>query len=139
MPPKNKGGLPDGTFAINQEDKKEIVALGRDLRKFVLEYAAKKPNFHLKIVAGAFQYFMDIETQKKNLIGDDVALSQRVLAAEGLGTRINEPFNDPEPTPPTIEEQIKFHEEQIASLKKKDPEVDAASIAPKPAEAPAQA
>lgn len=130
-----KPNLPDGTFTINKDDKKVVVELGKKLRTFLLDFAQEKKSLHIKIIAGAFQYFMEIEGQKGKLIGDDVALSQEVLVKYGLGDKIEEPFQDgPEVVPPTKEEQIKFHTEAIAKLSApepvKDADVEAAAIVP---------
>lgn len=120
--------LPDGTWAVNKEDKELIVDLGRELTKFILNYAkAKGETFHTKIVAGSFQYFMELQNQKAKLVGDDVLITQAALEQYGLGNKIDEPFTEPEPAPTPVAEVEKVAADDAA---KKDADVEDASIAP---------
>lgn len=140
--------LPEGTWSINAEDKKEIVAFGRELSKFIYGYVKSKgvTRFHTKLVAGAFQYFMDLQTQKAKIVGDDILIAQDTLEKNGLGAEVNEPFDDPEPVVETKEQKIARLKADLEELEKPepvaDPEVEEASITPdnKPVQvdAPAQ-
>lgn len=143
---ENKNGqpkLPEGTWAVTKEDKEHIVELGRELTAFILEYAKKQgETFHAKIVAGAFQYFMDVQAQKAKVVGDDILIAQDAMARFNLGDKISEPFTEIEVMVPTKEEQIEAHKKAIEELEKPeqkteevkaDEEVENASIAPSPA------
>lgn len=149
MPPKNPQ-LPDGTWAVTKEDKEIIVDFGRKLSKFIFDYAkaaAKDGKFHTKIVAGGFQYFMDMQKQKAALVGDDILIAQVALEQYNLGPKITEPFTDVEEIPEeTKEEKIERLKKELAEAEApeqtdntdplpldepvSDPEVDDASIAP---------
>lgn len=132
-----KPNLPDGTWAVTAEDKKEIVSFGRELSKFIFDYIAKlgKDKFHAKIVAGGFQYFMDIQAQKSKLIGDDVVIAQETLEKYSLGNKIDEPFVDVEIVPESKEAKIERLKKEIEILEAPetpvaDTEVEDASITP---------
>ena len=96
------GVLPDGTWAVSKEDKPKIRAFGRKLVEFIRQYAKEEGGgtFHTKLVAGGFQYFMDVQSQLSKLVGDDLVLAAKVLTENALGDKIEEPFADaPEPAP----------------------------------------
>lgn len=134
----DKPKLPDGTWAVTKEDKEVIVDLGRALTKFILEYARSKGTmFHTKIVAGGFQYFMDLQNQKAKLIGDDILITQAALEQYSLGNKIDEPFTEPEPTPEEIEALKKAAEVRPVDQETmpiedivKDADVEGASLTP---------
>jgi hypothetical protein len=120
-----KPNLPDGTWAVTKEDKEAIVKLGRELTKFLLNYAqAQGPMFHTKIVAGGFQYFMDLQNQKAKLIGDDILITQAALEQYSLGNKIDEPFTEVEPAPAPAPETAPVAEPV------KDTDVEDASLTP---------
>lgn len=138
-----KPKLPDGTWAVTKEDKDAIVSFGRELTKFVFDYIAKqnRETFHAKIIAGGFQYFMDIQAQKAKLVGDDVLIAQAAMEKYGLGNKIDEPFVEVEIAEPTKEERIASLKAQLEILERpdevdrtvdpaSDPDVEDASIAP---------
>lgn len=103
--------LPEGTWAITEEDKALIQKFGRALSGFVLEYAKTNGvdgKFHTKTIAGGFEYFMSLQKQKGQLIGDDVLMSQDTMEKYNLGADMVEPFSPapvveetPEVTVPT--------------------------------------
>jgi hypothetical protein len=139
MPDKKNNKLPEGTWAVTKEDKEAIVKMGRELTKFVFDYinGLGAKTFHAKIVAGAFQYFMDVQQQKSKLIGDDVVISQVITETYDLGKFVEEPFTEPAPVViPTKEEKIAALKKEIEVLEtpeveeKKDTDVENASIAP---------
>ena len=121
MPRPPQPNLPDETWSVNKEEKDIILDFGRKFTKFVFDFAKEKggKTFHTKLVAGAFQYFMEIQRQKNKLIGDDVLIAQETIERYGLGDKIEEPFQEPEPiVVPTKEEQIAELKKQIEDLEK---------------------
>lgn len=109
MSQEKKADLPEGTWAITKEDKKEIQKLGRELHKFLLEYAKANPIgdkfFPWKVITGAFDYFQQLQSQKVRLVGDDVLAVQDLLERYGLASALQEPFTHvEEPTEPAKEE-----------------------------------
>lgn len=100
--------LPDGTWSVNKDEKKMIREFGRELTKFILDYAQKNSVaghfFHTKIVAGGFQYFMEVQNQKAKLVGDDVLVSQATIEKYGLNKLLAEPFEE-EPEAPAPEDK----------------------------------
>lgn len=149
--------MPEGQFPINPEDKKLIVEIGRKFHALVLDFSREKGGtLHMKHVVGACEYVTQILWQKRDIIGFSVSLAQDTLEKSGLTALLNEPFNDPEPVPPTKEERVAFLKKELADLEgaapaaalaaapvapaaaeapKADPAVEAASIAPKAAAA----
>lgn len=87
--------VPEGSWAITAEDKPKIREFGRALTSFVENYAKeKKETLEMKIIAGGFQYFVEVQTQLGRILSDDFTLSRKVMAENGLGDKINEPFED---------------------------------------------
>lgn len=100
--------LPDGQWTINNEEKAKCLTLGRELHAWLLEKAEKEKSFHMKYVAGAFQYVMQLAAEKAKAIGDDFKIMQDVIGMyPDLGNKIDEPFSDPVPDaiPETTEEK----------------------------------
>ena len=93
---KTKADLPEGSWAITKEDKKEIQKLGRELHKFFIAYA--KTNaingkfFPWKIITGSMDYFQQLQGQKVRLVGDDILAVQDLLERYELGSLLEEPF-----------------------------------------------
>ena len=101
---QTKADLPEGSWAITKEDKKEIQKLGRELHKFFIQYA--KTNaisgkfFPWKIVTGSMDYFQQLQSQKVKLVGDDILAVQDLVERYELGSFLEEPFTHVEaPTP----------------------------------------
>lgn len=120
--------LPEETWSINKEEKEIILDLGRELSKFIFDYAKRKelPTFHLKYVAGAYQYFMEVQRIKTNLLGEDLLITQAAIEHFGLGDKVEEPFQEPDPMViPTKEEQIAALKKQIEDLEKPEVVADA--------------
>ncbi len=96
MENKQTPKIPEGSWAVTESDKEIIRKFGRELSKFVFEYARanmiESKFFHLKFVAGAFQYFMDLQTQKSKVVGDDILATQDSIDRYGLGNILVEPF-----------------------------------------------
>lgn len=123
MSNQKKADLPEGSWAITKEDKKEIQKLGRELHKFFIQYAkANAVNgkfFPWKIITGSMDYFQQLQGQKVRLVGDDILAVQDLLERYELGSLLEEPFehveapvepapvleNDsPSPAPAPVEE-----------------------------------
>lgn len=122
--------MPQDTWPITRDDKVEIQELGRKLQTFLQGEFKDRERVHIKIVVGAFNYIMDLQTQKTKLIGDDFIVADKSIKAAKLEDRIEEPFMvEPEEPEPTIEEQIAAKEAEIEALKSQQ-EVDNASPAP---------
>lgn len=87
--------LPAGQYAINAADKEQIRAFGRELTKFVNAYVAKHESFHIKLIAGGFQYFMMLQDQKANLLNkafEDMIKMDDYLVRLSLNDKLEEPF-----------------------------------------------
>lgn len=114
MPPnmQRKPALPEREWSITKEEKGKIVEFGRVLSKFIFEYARKEGadsgKFHSKIIAGGFQYFMDLATAKARAVSDDYLIVEDTLEKYGLGKGIDEPFTDSEP-----EETVEMKRERL--------------------------
>lgn len=101
--------MPKDTWSVTAEEKSEIRAFGRELHKFILEYAqktAKNGRFHAKIMFGGFQYVADIQNQKSKMIGDDILVAKDTIERYGLNEALVEPFED-EPQAPVPQEETK--------------------------------
>lgn len=122
--------MPNDTWPITRDDKVEIQELGRKLQAFLQGEFKDREQVHLKIVVGAFNYIMDLQTQKTKLIGDDFIVADKSIKAAKLEDRIEEPFT-PEPEEPdrTLEEIIAEKQAELAALEGQR-EVDNASPAP---------
>lgn len=141
MSQEKKPDLPEGTWAITKEDKKEIQKLGRALHKFLLEYAKTNPIgdkfFPWKIITGAFDYFQQLQSQKVRLVGDDILAVQDLLERYGLASVLQEPFTH-------VEEPVEPAKEELPSGDSPSPApTEVVDPAPAPestpnAEAPAQ-
>ena len=120
----------DGTWPITRDDKVEIQELGRKLQTFLQTEFKDREQVHLKIVVGAFNYIMDLQTQKTKLIGDDFIVADKSVKAAKLEDRLEEPFTvEPEEPEPTTEELIAQKKAELAELEGQL-EVDNASPAP---------
>jgi hypothetical protein len=138
-----KTKLPEGTWSVSKEDKQKIVEMGRAVSEFVFDYINKNgfKTFHVKIAAGAFQYFMDVCGQKEKLIGEDLVICQAVTENYKLGEFIQEPYAEVDIPEPTKEERIAYLKKELEVLEtapevKKDEDIENAMIAPS---APGQA
>lgn len=121
---------PNDTWPITRDDKVEIQELGRKLQSFLQGEFKDRDQVHLKIVVGAFNYIMDLQTQKTKLIGDDFIVAEKSVKAAKLEDRLEEPFTvEPEAPEPTLEEQIEAARQHLATLEGQR-EVDNASPAP---------
>lgn len=126
-PNSKKPTLPEETWSVNKEEKEQIVELGRRFNKFIMDYIQEKQvkNFHLKLVAGAFQYFMEIQRSRSRLISDDVIILSEVIENYGLAGKIEEPFQEPEPIEVETKEQtIARLRKQLEDLEKSETPVD---------------
>lgn len=127
---QQKPKLPDQTWSITKEEKKKIVDLGRELTKFIFDYAKKSDGkFHVKIAVGACQYFTDLQRQKAELVGEDLIASQDALERFQLGNMINEPFTEEDIVVPTKEELIAQKKAELAALESA-PVTDPAPVDP---------
>lgn len=98
MSQKNNPEVPAGSWPITKEDKANIRELGRELNKFLQAHFSTAGTVHIKVLAGAFQYVMDLQAQKAKVIGDDFIISQEVIVKYNLSGLVHEPFeDDPEP------------------------------------------
>ena len=126
--------IPEGQWAVNENDKEVIRKFGRELSKFVFEYARanmiESKFFHLKFVAGAFQYFMDLQSQKAKVVGDDILATQDSIDRYGLGAVLTEPFEkiviEVPPTTPKVEGETVAEEKKEEALPE-SPVVEAAA------------
>lgn len=149
MPPEmrtKKPQLPEREWSVTKEEKEKIVALGRELSKFILDYANKNGNgrFHTKLVAGAFQYWMELTNAKARAAGDDLLIVENTVKEYNLGKGIDEPFVEDEEPVETVAQKRERLSRELEGLPKEgedapqvnvsetagDPDVDAASIAP---------
>jgi len=116
--------LPEGQWSVTKEEKKVIIDFGRKLTKFVFDYANdNKSNgrFHLKVVAGGFQYFMDLQKQKATVISDDLIIVQDAMSKHNISPELSEPFVEIE-----IPEETK--EQKIARLKAELAQVETVEV-----------
>lgn len=128
MPPKND--MPDNTWPITKDDKVEIQALGRELQSFLQGYFKDRDQVHLKLVVGAFNYIMDLQTQKTKLIGDDFILADKAVKAAKLEEKIEEPFTVPPDVPePTRADRIAHLKAEVEKLEAEE-EIENASPTP---------
>lgn len=143
--------VPDGQWTINKEEKGEVLALGRKLNAWLLDQAKEQGvTFHMKLIAGAVQYVMDLHKRKADIVADYPLVMEKAFADAGLGNELEEPFNEPEPEvideSPAARKQrllddLAIVEEQIAAAEA-DPEkaeVEDASVAPGAAGVPLDA
>lgn len=132
MNPNKKPEMPDQTWSVNKEEKAKIVDLGRKLTNFIFNYAKENMDapgrFHPKIVAGAFQYFQEIQQQKARAVSDDLLIVQSMVAEYDLGKFIDEPFVDVEIPMETKEAKLARLQAEIDELNK--PEVEAVETTP---------
>ncbi len=111
-------------WPINNDDKKIIQDLGRKMHKMLLEYAkenAVNGTFHVKYMAGAFQYVEGVMGAKATLVAEDVLILQDTIEKFALGDFIVEPFQE---TPTPSLETLKAE----ALKKKEEAEKELASI-----------
>lgn len=112
-------------WPISNDDKKIIQDLGRKIHKMLLEYAkenAVNGTFHVKYMAGAFQYVEGIMGAKATLVAEDVLILQDTIEKFALGDFIVEPFQQ---TPTPSLESLKAE----ALKKKEEAEKELAQIA----------
>ena len=137
-PNQNPGGknpMPNDTWPITADDKVMIRDLGGKLQSFLADTFKGEDSVHVKIVVGAFNYIMDLQTQKTKLIGDDYIIADKSVIAAGLTEKIQEPFApDPVAAEPTIEEKRAHFTAELAKL-----DVEEASVAPSASELPERA
>lgn len=127
--------MPQDTWPITKDDKAEMQKLGRELLAFLKNYFKDHDRVHLKLIIGAFNYVVDLQTQKTKLIGDDFKLLDETIKRNNLEEFIEEPYEpEPEVAPPTIADRRKFHEEEIEKL---NAEEAVENASPAPADSPA--
>lgn len=139
-PRQRKPEMPQDTWPITKDDKVQIRALGRELHKFLNKQFEGKESVHVKIVVGAFNYIMDLQTQRTKLVGDDFLVAQKSIQMAGFGDKVEEPFEvEPDLPEPTIEQRREALKQQLAELDKEEAgeEVADASPAPEASAAPA--
>lgn len=131
--PGQKKEMPNDTWPITKDDKVVIQALGRKLNEFFQKEFAGKESVHVKIVVGAFNYIMDLQSQKTKLIGDDFLLADSAVKAAQLTGRIEEPFTvEPDVPEPTVAERRAHLEAELASLADEEVAEDVADASPAP-------
>jgi len=98
QPQQKKPELPEGTYAITKQDKEVIRNFGRELNKFIMDYArrnARGPGlFPIKIVFGGFDYFQQIHQQRARTVADDLLMTIDEFESKNLHDSIFEPFAD---------------------------------------------
>lgn len=130
---KQNPEMPNDTWPITRDDKVQIQELGRKLYEFLQKETAGKESVHIKIVVGAFNYIMDLQTQKTKLIGDDFVLADKSVKVANLSDRIEEPFTvEPELPEPTIQERRAHLEAELASLADDEVAAEVADASPAP-------
>ena len=139
----NEPRLPEGQWTVTPEQRAEIQALGRKLHQWLMAQFSDRDSVHIKLVAGAFQYVMQLQKEKSEAIGDDFMIAQKVIEQFGLSDRIEEPFAPmPTPEPPTeIEEAtpVPTTEDGLAAPAGPSAPVETAAPAPTPEpEAPSE-
>lgn len=134
MPPqKQPAEMPKDTWPITRDDKAVIQDLGRKLAIFLEKEFEGQDTLHTKIVVGAFNYIMDLQTQKTKLIGDDFLMAGKFIRSAKMEEQIEEPFTpEPELPEPTVEERRAHLETELAAL-----DVEEASVAPSASATPA--
>jgi len=137
MPPQNQRPPenPQDNWPVTKDDKVQIQALGRDLHKFLNNHFNGKEAVHVKIVVGAFNYIMDLQSQRTKLVGDDFLIAQRSVAAAKLEDKIEEPFEvEPDLPEPTIEERRAQLNAQLAELDTEEVGEEVADASPSPSD-----
>lgn len=132
MPPKNNPRLPEDTWTVNTEERAEIQALGRKLNQWLMAQFSDRDSVHTKLVAGAFQYVMQLQKERATVIGDDFIIAHKAIEEFGIADRVEEPFA-PAPEPTEIEEATPAPSEVGGPEAPVGPEVPAAPEAPAPA------
>ena len=126
--------MPQDTWPITKDDKVLMRELGRKLNEFLLDHFKDSERVHIKLIVGAFQYVMEMQKQKANLVGDDFMLAKKVVDQNDLSTLIEEPFEiEPDLPEPTIEERRNALELQMEDLDKEVAASDVAEASPAPA------
>lgn len=94
--PQTKPELPEGTYSVSKEDKEEIRKFGRELNKFIQDYArknAKGPGmFPFKIIVGGLDYVVQIHQQRASVVRDDYLCSLDEFENKNLFDLLIEPF-----------------------------------------------
>lgn len=122
--------MPADTWPITKDDKVQMRELGRKLNTFLHDHFKDQERVHIKIVVGAFNYIMDMQTQKGKLIADDFVLADKVIKQNKMSERIEEPYEiEPDVVPPTIEERRAELQRQLAELDQQE-DIEEASPAP---------
>lgn len=131
--------MPDETWSITSAEKDKIREFGRKLNLFIREYFKDEKSIHLKLIAGGFQYIMQLHNQGAKLIADDFAIANAAVLSFGLAGSLEEPFeNIPDPVPPTMEERKAYLEAELKKLSDEEatlnaspaPSVTAENLAP---------
>lgn len=137
MPPQQPQQPSNDQWPITKDDKVQIQELGRELQKFLGNHFKGKESVHVKIVVGAFNYIMDIQSQRTKLVGDDFIIAGKSVAAANLTDKIEEPFTvEPELPEPTVEEKKAALQAEIDAL---DAAEEVADASPAPSDTPAPA
>ena len=136
MPPRQQQQqAPQDNWPITKDDKVQIQALGRELHKFLNHQFNGKEAVHIKIVVGAFNYIIDLQTQRTKLVGDDFLIAQKSVSAAKLEDKIEEPFDvEPDLPEPTIEERRAQLQAQLAELDTEEVGEEVADASPAPAD-----
>ncbi len=92
MANRNNPALPDGQYAITEADKVEIRELGKKLLSFFETELADRESVHMKILVGACEYVMQLQEQKRNLIGHDFIFAKKAVEQFKLEDQLEEPF-----------------------------------------------
>lgn len=104
MNPK-KPAMPEGQWSVTADEKKRGRELGRAMTAWLQDHFKGEKSVHVKILACAFQYIMDLQMQKSHLIGDDFIIAQEAVVAYGLADQLEEPLQD-DPEPPAPDPEI---------------------------------
>ena len=122
--------MPEDSWPITKDNKIEMQALGRKLKKFLDNEFKGRDSVHIKIVIGAFQYIVDMHQQRTKAVADDFIITEKTVISNNLGDKIEEPYNvEPEPAPETLADKRARLEREIS-------EIDVEMATPAPTDTP---
>ena len=88
--------LPAGQWTVSNKDKKLIREMGRELEKFISQFAKTHDGLETKIVVGAFDYVSQMINLRSKLISDRYMFLRECVSQKGLEKLMEEfePFQD---------------------------------------------
>ena len=100
--------LPAGQWTVSNKDKKLIRELGKELEKFIAQFAKTHDGLETKIVVGAFDYVSQMINLRSKLISDRYMYLRECVSQKGLETMMAEfePFQDTPEVPDTPEGSV---------------------------------